>query len=104
MGQHVNLNRHAWDIVTAPPLKIVAEVQGEQHDSKLNTQANSNDDSLADRVCRDEALAAAAMHHGYSVLWLQLGKERSRKVRWARLLLQAVRDVADGRGPKLYSG
>lgn len=103
-GTVVNLNRHAFDIVTAPPLRIIAEVQGEQHITKLNTKANSNDDSLASRACRDDALAAAAVAQGWSVLWLQLGEQRGRKRRWTALLSQAVKDAADGKAPRLYSG
>jgi len=100
----VNLSRHAWDIVTAPPLKIVAEVQGEQHIDKLNTQSNNNDHDLASRAYRDQALAAGALQQGWSVLWLQLGDQRGRKQRWTALLQQAVQDVAAGEAPKLYSG
>lgn len=101
-GQTKELGRHAWDIITAPPLKILAEVQGEQHVSKKNTQEHNNEEELADRAAKDKALAAAAVDQGYSVLWLQCTPKYGRKKRWAELLQQAIQDALSGVQPKLY--
>lgn len=102
-GQTKDLGQHPWDIATAPPLKILAEVQGEQHDSKQYTQENNLEEDLSDRSAKDKALAAAAVERGYSVLWLQCEPKYGRKKRWAKLLQQAVQDAEAGMQPKLYA-
>jgi hypothetical protein len=103
-GHMVATNRHAWDIMTAPPLKILIEVHGEQHTHKLDTRINSNDSSLASRADRDHALAAAAQAAGYSVVWLMPKEERGRRRRWAQAISQAVHDQLHNCVPKLYIG
>jgi hypothetical protein len=101
-GQLFSISRHSWDIVILKPCRVLIEVQGEQHTCKLNTQANSNDDSLASRHSRDRALAEAAVALGYSVVWLLPGEERGRLRRWTALIEQAVRDRKDKDIIKIY--
>lgn len=101
-GKTEDLGKHAWDIVTAPPFQILAEVQGEQHRNKRNTQEHNMAEDLTDRAAKDKALAAAAVERGYSVLWLQCAPKYGRKKRWAELLQQAVQDAVAGMQPKIY--
>jgi len=101
-GRQVNVSRHAWDVITAPPLKILMEVQGEQHTEKHDTRANNVDTNLLDRVNRDDALAAAAVGAGYYVVWLVPGPERRRRQRWCALIQQAVADQLANKPPKVY--
>ena len=75
------------------PGRVLVEVQGEQHSTKLNTQANNPDASLADRVSRDHALAAAAKAAGYSVVWLNVGAAHTqvnRRQQWRKTIEGAV--------------
>lgn len=101
-GKHVQVSRHAWDVVTAPPLKLLIEVQGEQHTQKHDTRTNNADADLVDRMNRDHALAAAAVDAGFYVVWLVPGSERGRQQRWRNLIQQAVADQLQNKPPKLY--
>jgi hypothetical protein len=103
-GKEVNVSKHAWDVLLAPPYKILLEVQGEQHVSKLDTRSNSCDDSLRDRACRDHVLASAARHAGFSVVWLTLGRDKGQQHRWKQVLLKAMQDADANRPPQLYIG
>lgn len=92
--EEVNASRHSYDIAVLEPGKVLVEVQGEQHSSKLNTQANNADASLADRVGRDAALAAAAKAAGYSVVWLRVEAahtQTNRRQQWRGTIERAVR-------------
>lgn len=102
MGKHVQVSRHAWDVVTAPPLRILIEVQGEQHTQKHDSRTNNADADLADRMNRDQALAAAAVDAGFYVVWLVPGPGRGREQRWRNLIQQAVADQLRNKPPKLY--
>lgn len=99
-----NLTRHPWDVVTAPPLKMLVEVQGEHHTTELNTQAHSSDEDLASKYSTDLALAEAALAQGYSVVWLQCEPLQGRSRRWAVQLKQAAADAVAGKQPQLYRG
>lgn len=102
MGRQVQVSRHAWDVATPPPLKLLIEVQGEQHTDKHDTRTNNADTTLVERANRDHALAAAAVQAGYYVVWLIPGRERGRKQRWRTLIQQAVADQLANKPPKLY--
>lgn len=67
-ARHHPTSKHAWDVMVAPPYKVLIEVHGEQHTSKLDTRSNSIDSCLSSRATRDHALAAAAVEAGYSVM------------------------------------
>lgn len=97
-GVDVYAGRHRYDIVVLEPGKGLVEVQGEQHSSKLNTQAKNADASLADRVSRDKALAAAAKAAGYSVVWLNVEAAHTqthRRQQWRETIERAVRYMQD---------
>jgi hypothetical protein len=103
-GGVLNVNRHSWDVAVLQPAPLVIEVQGEQHSSKVMTKPNSTDSSLSSRCSRDDALAAAAVEAGYSVVWLVLGSERGRAARWSKTVSQALQDLEAKRAFKLYIG
>jgi len=103
-GQQLQLNKHAWDVMLAPPYRVLIEVQGEQHITKLDTRRNSNDSSLADRSSRDSALAAAAQDAGYSVLWLVVGADKGQRRRWKQAITRVMHDADAHMPPKLYIG
>lgn len=103
-SDQLKTSRHAWDVMTAPPLNLLVEVQGEQHTHKLDTRTNSKYSSLASRAEKDHALAAAAQEAGFSVVWLVPGPEQGRRRRWAKAIQQAVHEQQHNHGPKLYIG
>jgi hypothetical protein len=93
-GLDLYAGRHSYDILVLQPARVLVEVQGEQHSTKLNTQANNPDASLDDRVSRDHALAAAAKAAGYSVVWLHVGAQHTqvnRRQQWQGTIEAAVR-------------
>lgn len=102
-GETVNLGRHSWDVLTIDPAKLLIEVQGQQHSTKLMTKRNCRDSSLSSRASRDRALAKAAVEAGFYVLWLDAGEERGRKARWTAAIKQVLSDMADKKPPQLYT-
>lgn len=101
-GQQLHLNKHAWDVLLAPPYKVLIEIQGEQHFSKLDTRTNSHDSSLADRANKDCALAAAAQEAGFTVVWLVAADDKARRNRWKQAITRALQNVEAGGPPNLY--
>lgn len=107
-GVEVYAGRHSYDIIVLEPGKVIVEVQGEQHSSKLSTQAKNSDASLADRVSRDEALRAAAKAAGFSVVWLNVEAahtQTNRRQQWRETIERAVRYMANKEGePTDFTG
>jgi hypothetical protein len=110
-GEHerveVYAGRHSYDIIVLEPGKVIVEVQGEQHSSKLNTQANNADASLADRVSRDKALRAAAKAAGFSVVWLNVEAahtQTDRGQQWRETIERAVHYMANEGNPTDFTG
>ena len=105
-GQTLDVGRHKWDAVTLVPPSLVIEVQGEGHSSKLITKPKNPEYSLAERVHRDDVLAAAAQADGFSILVLYADDSLPRQAlatKWAQKLHEAVVHVASGLAPKLFS-
>ena len=105
-GGTLHVGRKRWDAVLLAPANLLIEVQGEQHHSKLCTRAHNLDADLADRLDKDQRLAAAAQAAGFSVLWLCVGEahetRRARAARWAASLRQAVMHVQAHKPPTLF--
>lgn len=102
VARHHPISKHAWDVMVAPPYKVLIEVHGEQHTSKLDTRSNSIDSCLSSRATRDHALAAAAVEAGYSVVWLMADTTKGTRRRWLQEIKKAISDADAGRPAKLY--
>lgn len=105
-GQTLDVGRHMWDAVTLRPPSLVIEVQGEGHRSKLITKPKNPEGSLAERVHRDDVLAAAAQAAGFSIVVLYADDSLSREAlaaKWAQALHEAVVHVAAGLPPNRFS-
>lgn len=102
---NINLNRHRWDVVTLDPPSLLIEVQGEGHTCREDGRCNNGGDTLAIRQAKDEALAAAAIAEGFSVLWL-FPRDRQNmqvtKALWATGLKQALSHVMANNPPQLF--
>lgn len=106
-GGELYAGRHSYDIIVLEPGKVIVEVQGEQHSSKLNTQANSADASLANRVSRDNALREAAKAAGFSVVWLNVEAahtQTDRRQQWRKTIEDAVLYMADKGTARDFTG
>lgn len=89
--------------MTLDPPGLLVEVQGEGHTHKADCREHNQDNTLAVRSEKDEALAHAAMALGWSVLWLYPRAEYGRSARWTAALEEAVAHVAAQKPPKTFS-
>lgn len=101
-GETLHVNRHSWDVMMLEPAKLLIEVQGEQHSSKLMTKPDCKDTSLDSRINRDHALATAAVNAGYHVLWLTPDQERNRRARWLKAIKLVLQQMAVNTPPRLH--
>lgn len=106
-GTHdsINLNRHRWDVVILEPPSLLIEVEGEGHTCREDGRCNNGGDTLAIRRAKDEALAAAAIGEGFSVLWLfprDSQNLQASKALWAAGLKLALSHVMAKNTPQLF--
>lgn len=99
------MGKKAWDILIVDPPGILIEVQGEQHNSKLNTMPNSTHISLTSVAGFDEKCALAAVGAGYTVVWLLLREGESEthcRHRWKALIVKAIQKRKDNIKARFY--
>lgn len=107
-GQHqhadelVNLNRHAYDVLTLQPANMLIEVQGEQHSTKLMRKTKGTDGTLQQRSNKDTALRDGAVEQGCYVLWLIPGNARGRTSRW-RSAIQGMLSSIEAKVPAYHA-
>jgi hypothetical protein len=94
-----------WDVAVAVPGKLLIEMQGQGHSSRLVTEAKNTDSSLAERRLKDWLYAQEALRQGWSVLWLWVDEDISSNealaALWAKQLHRAVAHVKNRGAPQL---
>lgn len=106
-GGWVDVGRHRWDLMLLQPARVLIDVQGEQHHSKLDTRRRSRsrtEADLADSMARDYALAAAAQRQHFHVVWLLPGREAGRSARWRKAIERAIAAAVAKEEPQLHMG
>jgi hypothetical protein len=104
-GTFARVSKKPWDVMVLEPANLLIEIQGEGHSTKLVTEQNASDTSMAARRHRDELYAEAAVRAGFSVLWLEVPgvktSMRAMSKAWAAQLKKAVAYVKGSNPPKL---